>query len=573
MLDTDRPWLRKDTIYASVPDGLLISNASTGFEIAGKSAYALFQKVAPLFDGQVTVGEIRHAVPENTWNIIQHIIDPLVKQGFLRWIPAGDVDLVPTDVRESYPDQIAFLAQYTDNPHAAFKRFHDAKIAITGENDPILDSLANNLEDNGAANVLQVEHVAQVVNADLVIIGPTGLSTLNEVSEITVPTLVICPAARHLWALPVRWEKGACSWQDGNNSISRGMYADEWERSFTAAQDGAPVWDYATSSEAVQRLFGALLSYEVFKGLSGAIAPETGHAIFGINCLTGETRVHRVTPIFADSAFVMPPELATSSYVARPWSPPNGQSLVSFSSEDSRADEYDAVWSRLVDPVTAPATDFLDLALPQVPIKISAVQTSWGPVRAASAWTTADARIDAIATAYSLALTAHARPGGESASVVLAAERSREEAVRVALEVVFNETSPARSMRWHADDTASCTPEIPGRLGTFIAEISDSSIIWADLGKTAGFYIVRASYDGRTWIGAGLSAAEARARAALHLLGNAQAGVEEAEDVEGSSHIDLSSAFANVLTVAPTISIVDLSDNWYLAIVRAGESN
>lgn len=235
MDDSDRPWLRKDTIYAPVSGGVLISNATTSFEIAGNNAYALFDKIAPLFNGSMSVGEIKTSVPENVWKLMLQIIEPLAGHGFLRWIPQEDFDVLAKDVRDKYLDQLAFLAQYTDKPHAAFLDFYKAKIVLVGSKDPILDALQTNLLENGASHVTVVSTIDENMTGDLLVFGPTGLTHLDVMKGSLTAQMVICPAGNKIWTLPVRWAKGDANWHSGHNSMQQGSLVDQWNTAFLAA--------------------------------------------------------------------------------------------------------------------------------------------------------------------------------------------------------------------------------------------------------------------------------------------------------------------------------------------------
>lgn len=550
MLDTDRPWLRKDTIYSLVNNGLLISNASTSFEISGTHAYTVFQKVAPLLDGQLTVGEIRNALPDKVWNLILGIIAPLADHGFLRWIPSSDVDTLSEKTRIEFADQISFLAQYTNEPHQAFRAFHEASITLVGKDDQIIDSLARNLCENGAQSVTITEHVNQSIVTDLIILGPTGINSLNTLSEFKIPILVICPAAHYLWALPVKWQPNDYTWRAGNNSLHTGSLSLEWDRSFNQAQRGEIVWDYATSSVAVQRLFGALLAYEVFKGITKAITPETGQHVFALNCLTGETSIHAVTPFFEDVSLALQCNFGQKQDIGRPWQAAQATNDLTFTLDDSQASEYDAIWAPLVDGITTPVHSFIDEEFSQIPIKVSAVTTSVGTINAASAWTTADARIEAIAQAYSLALTMQMNTN--NVSVVIGVGRNDRSAVRRALTILLESfpSIPGKPSELN----------VQGKLGLFIKDVANESLILEKLPSIQGFHVARANMSGTTTIGLGATIAEAQARASLELFGKLQTKATQNPRITPISI--LSGEFP-----AQRIRIIDLPENWHIALL------
>ncbi|MDN6134889.1 MAG: hypothetical protein L0J03_12390, partial [Brevibacterium sp.] len=141
------------------------------------------------------------------------------------------------------------------------------------------------------------------------------------------------------------------------------------------------------------------MAYEIFKGMTGAISAETGGSVLMLDGMTGETTTHRVCPA---PVWNQPQHRQTPSPVSRPW----GLS-------SSRAKEYDATWAPLVDRMTLPAQEFVDLELEQVPVRVSALRMGHDVIRTASLWTTADARIEAVARVYEEYCTSLLPPVGQ----------------------------------------------------------------------------------------------------------------------------------------------------------------
>lgn len=215
-------------------------------------------------------------------------------------------------------------------------------------------------------------------------------------------------------------------------------------------------------------------------------------------------------------------------------------------------------WATLVDPVTMPAITFEDLDLEQIPLKVSAVQTRWGIVRTASAWTTADARIDAIAIAYGLALTVNAQDEGKPASVVFGVDRTATQAVSRALELIVNtiETIPGTATKNHS---------IPGRLKEFIDEVSGCAISFERIGEIAGFQLERASFDCWSHIAAGVTRERAQAKAAINVLGSAQTMTASA------IHLQITEGFNDIFSVPPIIRTLAIANDWHIALVSPGQ--
>ncbi len=542
MRDTDRPWLRRDTIFASTPGGLLISNATSGFEITGQSAYELFSRIYPLFNGELTVAQIKTAVSERNWKLVEAMARPLEDHGFLRWIPTADFELISEDLRTRFPDQIAFLAQFTDAPNEAFLAFNHAKILVVGD-DQVVDSLSANLDDNGAEQLMRVANFEEVdyegLSPDLIVLGPSALAAVVDAQKVDIPFLGICPAGDYLWALPVKWDEGSANWDLANDSMKRGSISAEWTASIEAAYAGHPMWTTATSSQAVQRLFGALLAYDIFKGITGAIVPETSKSILGFNALTGDTSTHDITPLYAEISREMSAGLEGNLIEVTDSEKPSGM-------DESNADEYDTIWAPMVDAFTMPAFSFDDMDLDQVPVKVSQIKTSFGSVFGASPWTTADARIEAIAKAYGNSLSQHCSRDSRMPRVV-GVGTSRADAIRRAVEMVV------RGEISTGEVEAKAVPSIiNGRLGDFIAEISKGKIVFYDHEPMAGQCVASAEMEGLRIVGAGANRKDAQARAAIELLGRRQVGIDDV-DVSLKIGTDISAAIVQI-------------GHWYVAV-------
>lgn len=528
---TDHPWLRRDTLFAATEGGVLISNASMGFEISGRGAYELFRALHPLFDGSLTLQEIRDSVPDDTWALINRFIKPLVEHGFLRWIPASDYRVLEDDTRATYRDQIAFLAQFDDRPHQAFSNFHNARVLAVGGT-PLIGSLVDNLRDNGALSVTHLEArsaagaASQCGRYDLVVLGPDSLSRLDEEWQEDVPVMALCTAAERLWALSTAWNRSDASWRDAARALGTGLGGATWEKSLSSARAGVALWTTATSSESVQRLFGALVAYEIFKGLTGAIEAETSTSAIAFDCLMGETSTHRILPYLAFDGLPMgsaPTGLTLERGAFPEMVPP------CLDQGDSRAAEYEVDWASLVDEYTLPAAQFDDLELEQVPVKVSRLLTPQGIVRSASAWTTADARIDAIAHAYAAHVERQLDGADEQAAVGV--DTRPVEAARRAVQSLA--TRMVQDRRLAGQPVPLCST---GRLGKFIADLGGARIRFVDLGLMGPFSIA-AAWDaenpGAMCVAADATREAAQCRAAIDLLGFMQIA-DESEGIRGA---------------------------------------
>ena len=558
---TDHPWLRRDTLFAATDSGVLISNASVGFEISGRGAYELFRTLHPLFDGSLELRKIRDSVPDKTWQLIERFVEPLVAQGFLRWIPASDFTVLDESTRAAFCDQIAFLAQFCDTPHRSFAGFHGARILAIGGT-PLMSGLVENLRDNGARCV--AHHASRTSPGahdfgdehgeyDLVVLGPDALSCLDDPWPLGTPVMALCASGDRLWALPTAWRPSDASWQDADRALATGLQGSIWTEAMASARSGTPQWSTATGSEAVQRLFGALTAYEIFKGLTGAMEPETSTKAISFDCFTAETATHRI--LSSPAAWGKP-----DRYVQRPTGHLGARS---FDQNDSRAAQYDSDWAPLVDAFSLPASAFDDLELEQSPIKVSRLRTPTGVVNTASAWTTADARIDAIALAYANAVHERLFDDGESPArmprgasrtsrapgdedgagpyamigdaavddVAVGVDTDPEEAARRAVEALA-----ARMVLNHQLAGVPVRLGPAGRLGTFVSKLAGERVGFLDMGTMGGFAIAGARDErdpDQICVSADASLEAAQCRAGIAVLGRIQ--VDAAEPAQAAN--------------------------------------
>jgi hypothetical protein len=398
--DRARPFLRRDTFYAEADDGVQFASAGPAFHLSGRGSFPVFERIAPFLDGQVSRAELRAALGPVHWPVVERILGHLAERGFLRWIAQEDVDTVGEDDRTAYAEQIAFLAQYTDTPHASFAMFRDAPVSLVGQC-PLGDAVVQNLAANGHRDLTVVDTSEA---------GPLSDDARDAVHLLILPTaeayawfarhrgqldparcLLVLPVGDRLWVLPHAWRADAHAapdWKDAVIALEGAGVAPALETLFAAAEEGLTPLQGRAASVQVQRMLGALLSYEIFKGLTGALAPETEAGAISLDATTGETVAHRILP-----------STQRSRVTSAPASSPT-KKATSLTPDDSRPDDYGR-WERLVGSLSMPITGFADEHLIQLPLKVAVATTSEGAaVRAPSLWTLADARSEAIARVY-----------------------------------------------------------------------------------------------------------------------------------------------------------------------------
>lgn len=518
---TDHPWIRRDTFFTDTGSGLQLVNASSGFEISGSSAYRLFRTIHPFLDGSHSVQEIREATGES-WPMVERFLEPLAEHGFLRWIPSSDVSAMSVVDRASHADQVAFLAQFTDTPHERFRRFSTVKALVIGSS-PLAESLVKNLKENGASDVSathdwRAKEIATVPaeiefnDYELIVVDHESLDALQLLDDHRV--LAVTAHKNQLRALTRPWENPAAeqtndtvsfTWLDALSSL--GMRAVDEQRQTTVRQlrESTTAADARALAEPIQRMFGALLAYEIFKGVTGAITPETSRKVLALNGLTGETTAH---PVYAAPTWGEPRRVEVPGPTAAP-----------LRVESSRADEYDTNWAHLADPMTLPVQEISDLDLEQVPVKISAVISGEETDRAASLWTTADARIEALSRAYERHFAAFA-PEDPRYRGSLGVDIDPRQAVLRSLRAA----ACAAALSGDYRTGRTCDLEAQGQAPDFVRATAPE-LSYADMGVFGDWHVGLAHESGRWAVAAAPELPAALVSAGVEVIGARQANV------------------------------------------------
>ena len=265
--------------------------------------------------------------------------------------------------------------------------------------------------------------------------------------------------------------------------------------------NSSPKWQSALSilpepkkidaAEPVQRLFGALVAYEIFKGITGAIPPETDSGALVIDIHSGETRRHR---------FIDLEQLEISH-----------QGFPIPSSYHSEAEQFDQ-WEPLTESELLPVRRFTDLDLEQIPFKVTLLETPKGTIFSSSPWTTADARIEAIRRAFEAQIIGE----HDGAGVALISEGEGHAADRAARNAI--EAFLRTQKQLHG---TSC-PAPQGAVGTFTVKVSRFPITWIDLGIFGAWHAGMAINDQRWQIAVGNDLNEALCRAGSDLVASYQ---------------------------------------------------
>ncbi|MEV1011514.1 TOMM precursor leader peptide-binding protein [Streptomyces sp. NPDC049881] len=302
-----RPRIRRDVLFTRTPGGVLFHNADGGFHLAGRNAYRFATLVVPHLDGSRPLADICAGLGEQQRAMVAKLVESLVERDFARdTVPSGDAGL-PAAVRERFAAQIAYVDHYTDGAAARFLRFRETSVAVLGEGD-VAAWCALSLVRNGCAAVA-VESPAPAAEAEAAELdgagcpvrltaapGDDGLGAYDVV--VVAGADALARTRRLLDAGPPPGQLVLPVWTFGERAVvgprgsadSRGCVSCALLR-FGAGLDAATaagLWSELAGGARpsggapggpltgpVAAMLGNLLSYEIFRTVTGALPAET----------------------------------------------------------------------------------------------------------------------------------------------------------------------------------------------------------------------------------------------------------------------------------------------------------
>jgi bacteriocin biosynthesis cyclodehydratase domain-containing protein len=349
-----RPTVKQDVIFARTGDGVIFHNASTGFQLAGATAYDFAKRVIPHLNGQTRVLEIRDALPERHRGTFLSLVESLTRYGFVRTEEPADHEVeLAAEVLDQFGPQINYIAHYQGGARRRFRQVRQARVAVLGSDDtarwvvlgllrngfahlraeaPVLDvgpsdsAISDELATLDRAGIPATVDVIGASSSDwsdlgecqaVIVCGdeaatrtaallsagiPEGTRLLSAIRvgervivgplmSMTVPGCVTCALLR----------LGAT---DASDRLADCLNL--WT-SLTSATLGAPE---LRGSRPVAAMLGNLLAYEVFREVSGLMPPESQGAVIvqhldsadvSTEPLLAHPRCIRCAPLLPDS--------------------------------------------------------------------------------------------------------------------------------------------------------------------------------------------------------------------------------------------------------------------------------
>ncbi|MGW3602779.1 TOMM precursor leader peptide-binding protein [Micromonospora sp. NPDC005161] len=437
-----RPKLRHDVVFLDAPAGAYLRGPDTAFLIKGRSAFRWLTSLSPYLTGEHTLGQLTASLDQGQRQTVLTLVRALLARGFAK--DAGDRTELAEAVGRRFAPQIEFIDHFADDPTGRFLRLHTARVALVGGGATLLAAASGllrngclhldlypyddpsryaealrpeveELRDDGLAAALRVhDGPVELSGADAVVYCAdrtdlAGLAELARTCHRDGPLLV-----------PVVWDDeravvgptvepgGTPCWLCAQLRLTAAadaaVAAEFWRQLAVGPGADAP----APLPEVTARMVGNAAAFELFRVLTGALAPDTADGVLLLDRSTLEAARERVLPHPACPVCrdVDVPEPAGAG-----------------SSDDETYQRAQA----LVSPNAGVFTRFVDDPLEQAPLKTARLRLPGrrGPreVTAFDVHTVLSARL----AAYRVAVCDHAaRYADPRAGVLASAEQLRE---------------------------------------------------------------------------------------------------------------------------------------------------
>ncbi|OKI66837.1 TOMM precursor leader peptide-binding protein [Micromonospora sp. CB01531] len=324
-----RPKLRHDVVFLDAPAGAYLRGPDSAFLIKGKSAFRWLTSLSPYLTGEHTLGQLTAALDPGQRQTVLTLVRALISRGFAKDAVARSELSEP--VARRFAAQIEFIDHFADDPTGRFQRFHAARVALCGEGETLL-AAASGLLRNGCvrldvhpdddparyAEALRPELAElradglpaevrfptggpdpRAVDAVVCCTGPAGLARLAELARaahrdgpLLVP--VIWDDRRAVVGPTVGAGQAPC-WHCAQLRLAAGddpAAAAEFWRQLAVGDPAAA----AALPEVIARMLGNAAAFELFRALTGAVAPDTAGGVLLLDAATLESSRERVLP-------------------------------------------------------------------------------------------------------------------------------------------------------------------------------------------------------------------------------------------------------------------------------------
>lgn len=297
-------------IYPEANKGVYLRNNVISVRMEGSTIEKWLEKLIPMLDGSLTLGEITNGLPEPYKEQVYKITDVLFENGFVRDVSQDLPHELPDYVLKKYASQIEYINHLKDSGAHRFQTYRQTKVAVISSG-PLLYSLVHALIESGlpAFSIFPTQKAdenrlhkmisdAKAADSDTQISIKQTNETLQPFEYILHgsdgdnldqlrTTQDFCKKHGKIF-LPVTIEKKAAFAGPIVSAKSNAC----WESAFIRMHHKE---NYSPSSTAISML-GNVAVFELFKTITGVQESNKDSLIYRLNLETLEGSWHAVIP-------------------------------------------------------------------------------------------------------------------------------------------------------------------------------------------------------------------------------------------------------------------------------------
>ncbi|WP_139378364.1 putative thiazole-containing bacteriocin maturation protein [Mesobacillus jeotgali] len=141
--------VKRDTFYLAEPNvSVYFRNNSCSFRLEGSGIDQWVEKLLPMFNGEYSLGNLTNGLQEPYRQRVYQIAEVLLQNGFVRDVSKDEPHQLSEQVLKKFASQIEFVDNLAGSGPWRFQSFRNAKVLAIGSG-PMLNSLVSSLLDSG----------------------------------------------------------------------------------------------------------------------------------------------------------------------------------------------------------------------------------------------------------------------------------------------------------------------------------------------------------------------------------------------------------------------------------------
>jgi putative thiazole-containing bacteriocin maturation protein len=141
--------VKRDTFFLPDPNnGVYFRNNLSSFHMKGSTIDQWVNKLIPMFNGEYTLGNLTHGLPDPYRDRVYEIAEVLYQNGFVRDVSQDRPHQLADQVLKKYASQIEFLESFGDSGAYRFQDYRQARVLAIGSG-PFFVSLVSSLIESG----------------------------------------------------------------------------------------------------------------------------------------------------------------------------------------------------------------------------------------------------------------------------------------------------------------------------------------------------------------------------------------------------------------------------------------